>query len=102
MCRTCSSYDGYGFSQRCVGTEKELVQNPLEAKARKLDNQARSVQNAHNVSCMECPGGCVGRREGVRWAGEKDVRTRGSAVYVGSSREGRGNKDFGCFYHTLH
>ncbi len=49
----CSSYDGYGFSQRWVGTEKELVTNPLEAKARKLDTQARTAQTVIDVS-LQC------------------------------------------------
>lgn len=46
----CSSYDGYGFSQKWVGTEKEILTNPLEAKVRKLDNQARTAQSVIDVS----------------------------------------------------
>ena len=46
----CSSYDGYGFSQRCAGIDKELETDPLEARARKLDNQARTAQSVNNVS----------------------------------------------------
>ena len=46
----CSSYDDYGFSQQCVGVDRELDANPLEARARKLDSKARSAESAIDVS----------------------------------------------------
>ncbi len=46
-----SSYDSYGFNRASVGTGETIqVNNPLMMKARKLENQAHSVESAIDVS----------------------------------------------------